>query len=359
MSAIADADLLLSSSLGFGARLAAEKRGIPWIAVVLQPMMFLSAYDPPVMPGFQRLSGALRELGSVIGPAPTRLALWLLKRAVNTVFGPLHVLRAELGLPPAGQDPHCSRHAGATGVKLTADVSNSRSLDEITELRRIGGRVCTLHLRTRARRALWTEGVNYFLIDPPHPTSMPAGKVEVTEVFSYACPACNLFVPTMHKLKSKPAAERGVRFPAGVIQSQRGLADVSTGLSHGPSSRRRGSDPRCDVQRRVAGRRAGGNRPGQPGHQEPAADHRGCGEVLQGPGRASRPTNSSPTAKSFSVDVKVRAAEGSVRGVRVDRTPTIVVNGKYRLHTESAGGSEAAGRTGEVAGREREQVGGR
>src|SRR5271167_3522275 len=48
----------------------------------------------------------------------------------------------------------------------------------------------------------WTEGVNYFLIDPARPTALPAGKVEVTEVFSYACPACNLFVPTMHKLKA-------------------------------------------------------------------------------------------------------------------------------------------------------------
>ena len=48
----------------------------------------------------------------------------------------------------------------------------------------------------------WTEGVNYFLIVPARPTSLPAGKVEVTEVFSYACPACNVFVPTIHKLKA-------------------------------------------------------------------------------------------------------------------------------------------------------------
>ncbi len=48
----------------------------------------------------------------------------------------------------------------------------------------------------------WTEGVNYFLISPAHPPSLPAGKVEVTEVFSYACPACNIFVTTMHKLKA-------------------------------------------------------------------------------------------------------------------------------------------------------------
>lgn len=112
MAATADADLVLSSSLGFGARLAAEKRGIPWIAVVLQPMMFLSAYDPPVVPGLQWLSKALRELG----PAPTRHALWLLKKAVNTVFGPLHVLRADLGLPPAAQDALFAGQFAAPGA---------------------------------------------------------------------------------------------------------------------------------------------------------------------------------------------------------------------------------------------------
>ena len=30
----------------------------------------------------------------------------------------------------------------------------------------------------------WTEGVNYFLVSPVRPTSLPPCKVEVTEVFS-------------------------------------------------------------------------------------------------------------------------------------------------------------------------------
>lgn len=46
------------------------------------------------------------------------------------------------------------------------------------------------------------------------------------------------------------------------------------------------------------------------------------------------------TAKSFSVDVKVRTAEGLIQAYRIDRTPTIVVNGKYRAHVESAGGDD-------------------
>ena len=43
-------------------------------------------------------------------------------------------------------------------------------------------------------------------------------------------------------------------------------------------------------------------------------------------------------ANSFAVDTRVRAAEAAVVAYRVDRTPTLIVNGKYRLHAESAGG---------------------
>jgi thiol:disulfide interchange protein DsbA len=46
------------------------------------------------------------------------------------------------------------------------------------------------------------------------------------------------------------------------------------------------------------------------------------------------------TAKSFAVDLKVRTAEDLVKAYHVDRTPTIIVNGKYRLFVESAGGAD-------------------
>jgi thiol:disulfide interchange protein DsbA len=46
------------------------------------------------------------------------------------------------------------------------------------------------------------------------------------------------------------------------------------------------------------------------------------------------------TSKSFTVDVKIKTAEDFIEACGVDRTPTIIVNGKYRLHTESAGGSD-------------------
>jgi thiol:disulfide interchange protein DsbA len=47
----------------------------------------------------------------------------------------------------------------------------------------------------------WKEGANYFLIQAARPSITPKGKIEVTEVFSYACPFCNDLQPRMQKLK--------------------------------------------------------------------------------------------------------------------------------------------------------------
>ena len=47
MSATEDCDLLISHVLTFVTPIVAEKRGIPWLTVMLQPATLLSAYDPP------------------------------------------------------------------------------------------------------------------------------------------------------------------------------------------------------------------------------------------------------------------------------------------------------------------------
>ena len=60
----------------------------------------------------------------------------------------------------------------------------------------------------------WQEGQDYFLIDPPQPTST-GHKVEVVEVFSYACPHCAHFQPYAEELKSKlPPNAQFVLLPA-------------------------------------------------------------------------------------------------------------------------------------------------
>jgi thiol:disulfide interchange protein DsbA len=49
---------------------------------------------------------------------------------------------------------------------------------------------------TRAEGMTPVESRDYTKIDPAQPTSSP-GKVEVLEFFSYACPHCNAFEPTL------------------------------------------------------------------------------------------------------------------------------------------------------------------
>ena len=45
------------------------------------------------------------------------------------------------------------------------------------------------------------------------------------------------------------------------------------------------------------------------------------------------------TANSFTINTRMKQADAFVKAAGVDQTPTIVVNGKYRLTTVSAGGS--------------------
>jgi protein dithiol oxidoreductase (disulfide-forming) len=187
--------------------------------------------------------------------------------------------------------------------------------------------------------ATWTEGVNYFLIDPPHPTSLPPGKVEVTEVFLYACPACNLFVPTMHKIKASlppnavmdflpasfnPAEDWPMFQLASLTAQSLGIADQTHDAMFKAvwqTGELAVIDP---TTRNVKGH--------LPTIEDAAKFYQGQTGVPAAKFLAA--------SKSFSVDVKVRATEGLLQAYRVDRTPTIIINGKYRLQVESAGGED-------------------
>lgn len=60
----------------------------------------------------------------------------------------------------------------------------------------------------------WKPGVNYDPVVPSQPTSVPAGKVEVMEVFWYACPHCYALEPYLTAWrKTKPDYIEFVRVP--------------------------------------------------------------------------------------------------------------------------------------------------
>ena len=185
----------------------------------------------------------------------------------------------------------------------------------------------------------WTEGVNYFLIQPARTPSVPQGKIEVTEVFSYACPACNIFQPTMHKLKqAMPAnvvvdylpaafntAEDWPMFHLAYVTAQLLGVDQQTHDAMFDTVWKGGDLSITDTSTRALKSR-------MPTIEDAAkfySQHAGV------------PVEKFiATSKSFSADLKVRTAEDLIAGYKVDRTPTIIVNGKYRLHVESAGGTD-------------------
>jgi rhamnosyltransferase subunit B len=100
LAAAEGADLLVSHVLMFATRLVAETKGIPWASILLQPLGFFSASDPPVLPQVLYLS-KLRCLG----PAFHRPLFRLARRSCRSWGEPWRRLRAELQLPPTLDNP--------------------------------------------------------------------------------------------------------------------------------------------------------------------------------------------------------------------------------------------------------------
>jgi protein dithiol oxidoreductase (disulfide-forming) len=195
-----------------------------------------------------------------------------------------------------------------------------------------------LALDSRAAQT-WTQGRNYILLSPAQPTTVPSGKVEVMEVFSYGCPACNGFQPVVEQLKrSLPANAQMVFLPASFNSAedwpmfQRAyFAAESLGIAERThqsmfdavwkTGELAVSDP---VTHRL--------RSPQPSIEDAAR----CYGRLTG----VKPETFLSAASSFAVDMKIRAAEAQIAAMRVPGTPCIVVNGKYRVNLDSLRGAD-------------------
>ena len=184
----------------------------------------------------------------------------------------------------------------------------------------------------------WVEGRNYYLIQPPRPTGLPAGKVEVTEVFSYACPACNQFQPYMRKLKQAMPSNVVVDYvPASFNQAEDWpmfqLA-YETALALGVAEQTHDAmfDAVWTTSELATTDVSGGLKSHMPTIEDAARFYEK---------RAGIPAAKFiATSKSFGVDSQVRIDEEKIKQYGVDRTPTIIVSGKYRLVVASAGGDE-------------------
>jgi rhamnosyltransferase subunit B len=99
-AAVPGTDLLLTHALSYAGHLLARSRRIPWLSTILSPMVFLSAYDPPILPPAPWLQSLFR-----LSPPVYRGVFRALKATTRSWSQPIRDLVRARGLPPQEEDP--------------------------------------------------------------------------------------------------------------------------------------------------------------------------------------------------------------------------------------------------------------
>ena len=180
----------------------------------------------------------------------------------------------------------------------------------------------------------WVEGHNYFVIQPAQPTSVGPGKIEVTEVFSYACPACNAFQPVMEKLRHALPANAQLTFLPAAFNPQEDwpmfqrayFAAQALGIIE------RTHQAMFDAVWKTG--ELGITTPGNNRLKDPLPSIADAARFYARVAGVD-PQKFLAMANSFGVDSKIRAADAQILAMHVDSTPTLIVNGKYRVIRES------------------------
>lgn len=181
----------------------------------------------------------------------------------------------------------------------------------------------------------WQAGKNYFVIEPALPSSVP-GKIEVTEVFSYGCPACNAFLPTGDKIKKSLPANAVMTYTPAAFNAAESWPTFQraylTAKALGIAEKTHDA-----VFQSVWGNGDLAISPGSSGKlvkrelSDAAKFYSSYGVTA---------ADFEATANSFAINTQVKKADAFVRAAGIDQTPTIVVAGKYRVTASSAGSNE-------------------
>jgi thiol:disulfide interchange protein DsbA len=185
----------------------------------------------------------------------------------------------------------------------------------------------------------WVQGTHYFLIQPAQPTSVGAGKVEVTEVFSYACPACNHFYPIIDKLKAALPSNAELTFVPAAFNAGEDWPMFQRAFY---TAQAMGVDKRTHDAMFDAVWKTGELAIIEPGSQRLKSPAPSIEDAAKWYAKTAGIKQESfvATASSFGVDTKTRQADQYIRATQVDQTPTIIVNGKYRVTISAAGGDD-------------------
>lgn len=191
-----------------------------------------------------------------------------------------------------------------------------------------------LPVRAAPAQQQWVQGTNYVLLDQPQATTVPAGKAEVMEIFSYACPFCDKFQPIMQQIEhGLPHYAQMVYLPASFIPTedwpmfqQAYFAAQSLGIAD------RTHQAMYDAVWKTGQLATVDQATNQLMHPMPSLeDAARYYSKLTGVDEQRFLT----AARSFGVANEMRQADAQIMAMQVPGTPCIVVDGKYRVVMES------------------------
>lgn len=164
-----------------------------------------------------------------------------------------------------------------------------------------------------------TEGEHYELIPGGQPFEPLAGKIEVVEVFNYVCPACAMFQPLVNSWKARlPEDVRFTYVPApfgGNWDPYVRAYYAAEAMGIGDKAHD-GIFQAIHVERSLKGER------GTDSPQDLARAYAKFG---------ADPAKFVSTMDSFTVNAKFGRAKQYIAQQRANSTPTMIVNGRYRI----------------------------
>ena len=167
----------------------------------------------------------------------------------------------------------------------------------------------------------YQAGTHYFPIDPPQPTSS-GDKVEVIEVFSYACIHCAHFEPQVQAWKQKMPAAASFSYLPAIFNSS---WEIFARAYYAGEVLGIAEKAHQDLFDGVHVRR----------------DVRNLEDIAKVYAKYGKSEQQFLDAtKSFGVEMKINRTKQMVPRYGVDGTPTVVVAGKYRVTVGSAGSPE-------------------
>ncbi|MBD8899448.1 thiol:disulfide interchange protein DsbA/DsbL [Rhodanobacter sp. DHG33] len=186
----------------------------------------------------------------------------------------------------------------------------------------------------------FVEGKDYYRIDPAQPKYIPTDKIEVLEVFSYACPACNAFHGFMDQIEKSLPANAVVHYlPSSmrpdenwVVYQRAYFAAEALGV------RAKAHDAFYDATWKTGETATYDLSTGQP-------KPKGAWPTIEDIAKFYAKFGVDPkefvaVANSFSVNTKMKQADDMQKAYGVNETPNLVVDGKYRVSPHDAGGAQ-------------------